>query len=334
MILSTPITVLGAGSWGTALAIQLARNNQTVYLWGHKAADMAAMQMQRCNEKYLPAIVFPEKLHTGSDLAVALKNTRDILIAVPSHAFQITLDAIQPWLTTNSRIAWATKGLDPQSHQLLHIAVEKTLGRLPMAVLSGPTFAQEVARGLPTALTVASQATDFTHDLIARLHSKNFRVYSSSDIIGVELGGAMKNVLAIAVGIADGLGLGANARAALITRGLAEIMRLGAALGAQRDTFMGLAGLGDLLLTCTDDQSRNRRFGLAIGRGNSRENAEQEIGQVVEGIATAQEIYYLARQHTIEAPISEQIYRVLYENITPAAAVNKLLAREPRAEKI
>lgn len=332
---SSAIAVLGAGSWGTALAIHLAHTSHAqVMLWSHHRAHVTAMQTARANIQYLPEVAFPENLQLTSELSAALASARDILIAVPSHAFRATLELIKPLLTANTRIVWATKGLDPLHHQLLHEVVLEILGELPSAILSGPTFAKEVARGLPTAITVATQSAAFAADLTQRFHSKKFRVYTSTDVIGVEVGGAMKNVLAIAVGIADGLGFGANARAALITRGLAEMVRLGVQLGANANTLMGLAGIGDLVLTCTDDQSRNRRFGLALGSGSSKQQAEQQIGQVVEGIGTAQEVFHLSSRCGIEVPICEQVYHVLYDGLAPAAAVHALLAREPRAEGI
>jgi len=330
--MSSPIVVLGAGSWGTALAIHLARNHQTVHLWGRDQAAIQIMQQTRCNTAFLPNISLPENIELFSDLKSALNKINDILITVPSHAFRATLMQIKPHLNAHSRLVWATKGLDPLHHQLLHEITHELLGELPMAVLSGPTFAKEVAAGLPTAITLASQSDVFTQDLIKRFHAKLFRVYHTTDMVGVELGGAMKNVLAIAVGTADGLGFGANARAALITRGLAEMVRLGMALGAQRETFMGLAGMGDLVLTCTDNQSRNRRLGLALGMGKSIKTAQQEIHQVIEGIQTAKEIYHLAQQHNIEVPITEQVYQVLHQGLAPEIAVNNLLAREPKAE--
>lgn len=331
--MTTPITVLGAGSWGTALAIHLARNHSAVRLWGHDAAQLKLLQKQRCNKHYLPDISFPENLTIHTELAQALNDVNDILIAVPSHAFRDVLTQIQPYVSAQTRLVWATKGLDPSHHQLLHEVVAELLGnKLPVAVLSGPTFALEVAHGLPTAVTLATHSTEFAEDLTQRLHSKNFRVYTSPDIIGVELGGAMKNVLAIAVGIADGLQFGANARAALITRGLAEMMRLGVMLGGHRETFMGLGGVGDLVLTCTDNQSRNRRLGLALGSGGTLIEAEQKIGQVVEGVRTAVEIFHLAKQYAADIPICAQVYAVLHENRSAQEAVTLLLSREPRAE--
>lgn len=328
------IAVLGCGSWGTALALQLARNEQTVWLWGHDAKEVAELQKHRCNKRYLPDILFPENLTVTHELQTALKLTNDILLVVPSHAFRSVLIQLKPLINQHTRIAWATKGLDPQSHQLLHVVTKEILGEVPSAILSGPSFAKEVAKGLPTAVAVASTTESFAKDLVNYFHSKTFRIYTSSDIAGVELGGAMKNVLAIAVGIADGLNFGANARAALITRGLAEMIRLGLALGAQRETLMGLAGVGDLVLTCTDDQSRNRRVGLAIGRGSKVEEAEKNIGQVVEGIRTAKEIFYLAKQHNVDIPICEQVYRMLHEDVTPQEAVINLLSREQRNEGV
>lgn len=330
--LTAPIAVLGAGSWGTALAIQLARNGQTVHLWARDPEQIKTMQATRCNTQYLPDISFPKNLILYADLDKALQNVTDIMLVVPSHAFRSVLNSIKPYINGKTRLAWATKGLDQQRHQLLHEVVGEVLGNLPMAILSGPNFAKEVASNLPTAITIAASSPDFAADLVQRFHSKTFRAYTSTDLIGVELGGAMKNVLAIAVGITDGLGLGANAQSALITRGLAEMTRLGVALGGQRETFMGLAGLGDLVLTCTNNQSRNRRFGLALGKANSIEKAKAEMGQLVEGVTAAAEIYYLATQHSVEIPISEQIYHILYNNLSPQEAVTALLTRDPKAE--
>ncbi|MCW8971978.1 MAG: NAD(P)H-dependent glycerol-3-phosphate dehydrogenase [Gammaproteobacteria bacterium] len=328
-----PIAVLGAGSWGTALAIQLARNGIEVLLWGRNADEMARMAADRCNTRYLPDIGLPEKLSPVADLAQTLATAADVLVVVPSHAFRQTLTQIAPLLKPGSRVAWATKGLEPGSRKLLHQVARETLGEgYPAAVISGPTFAKEVARGLPTAVTVASTDPHTAEHFAACLHGGTFRAYTASDVVGVELGGACKNVLAIAAGIADGLGYGANTRAALITRGLAELMRLGAPLGGHPETFMGLAGLGDLVLTCTDDQSRNRRVGLALGQGKSLEEAIASIGQAVEGVKSAPEVFALAREIGVEMPITEQVYRVLYEGETAREAVAALLHREQKAE--
>jgi glycerol-3-phosphate dehydrogenase (NAD(P)+) len=331
-----PIVVLGAGSWGTALAIQLART-KPVTLWGHDPELMARLAEQRVNERYLPGIRLPDRVLINADLETSVREAQDILVVVPSHAFRSVLTAMQPYLGEDSRLLWATKGLESGSGKLLHEVAQEVLGdNVPIAVVSGPTFAREVAEGLPTAVTVASADARFAHDMAERLHSKTFRAYTSDDVIGVEVGGAVKNVLAIAAGIADGLGFGANARTALITRGLAEMMRLGESLGGQlgghRETFMGLAGLGDLVLTCTDDQSRNRRLGLALGQGRSLEEALAGIDQVVEGVQTAREVHDLALSQGVDMPITEQVYAVLYEAREPKDAVQALLNRDQKAE--
>ena len=329
----TPIAVLGAGSWGTALAIQLCRAGGPVTLWGHDPEHIADINNVRCNQRYLPDITLPETLTLTADLAAALAGVRDVLIVVPSHAFRSVLTAVKPLLREDARILWATKGLESGSGKLLHEVTGEVLGEaIPMAVVSGPTFAREVAEGLPTAVTVASSDAQFAEDIAERLHSKAFRAYTNEDVAGVEVGGAVKNVLAIAAGIADGLGYGANARTALITRGLAEIMRLGEVLGGHRETFMGLAGLGDLVLTCTDNQSRNRRLGLALGKGESMEEALAHIDQVVEGVQTAREVHDLALSQGVDMPITEQVFNVLYEGTTPKQAVQALLGRDQKAE--
>ncbi len=330
---ASAVAVLGAGSWGTALAVLLARNGTPVMLWARDPARVAAMQTQRRNERYLPDILFPDGITVTAELPKALAQADDILLAVPSHSFRTTLRAIAPLLKPTARLAWASKGLEEGSRKLLHEVCGEELGdTVSPAVISGPTFAREVAAGLPTAVTVASRDGAIAAFFAHRLHGATFRAYTSDDVTGVELGGAVKNVLAIATGIADGIGFGANTRAALITRGLAEMMRLGAVIGGRPETFMGLAGLGDLVLTCTDNQSRNRRFGLALGGGVAPEQALQTIGQVVEGIKTAAEVRELARSHGVEMPITEQVYRVLYERLAPSAAVDALLAREQKPE--
>jgi glycerol-3-phosphate dehydrogenase (NAD(P)+) len=327
------ICVLGAGSWGTALAIRLATNNNRTCLWGHEPAFMRTLAAERQNNAFLPGIALPPELKIQLDLAEALQTAREILIVVPSHAFREVLEKVAPLLDRGMRIAWATKGLEQGSGKFMSDVLEEVLGtRYPAAVVSGPTFAVEVARGLPTALTVASTNTVFANDMATRLHGNSMRVYTSDDVLGVQLGGTVKNVLAIASGITDGLELGANSRAALITRGLAEIIRLGDAMGARRETLMGLAGVGDLILTCTDDLSRNRRLGLALGRGKALDIAVREIGQVIEGFNTAREVVQLARRYHVEMPISEQVFRVLHEGLAPQAAVQNLLARDIRSE--
>jgi len=327
------IVVLGAGSWGTALALLLARNAHTALLWGNDAARQARLEHERQNSVYLPGIPFPANLHVRDALAEVAKSSSRFLVAVPSHAFRATLAALKPLLPAGAVLAWATKGLEPGSGKLLSQVVQEELdGEQPFAVISGPTFAREVALNLPTALTVASESESTAEEVASWLRNERARVYTSRDVAGVQLGGAIKNVMAIAAGISDGLGFGANARAALITRGLAELMRLGVAMGGQKETFMGLTGAGDLILTCTDNASRNRRVGLALGQGKKLPDILSELGQEAEGVATARELYQLAKKLNVDMPITEQVYRVLYENLPPQNAVEALLSREPRQE--
>ena len=327
------ISILGAGSWGTALALQAARNGCETMLWGHNPQHISQVKQARENQRYLAGFNFPANLHVTDNLQQAVSFSQLILLAVPSHAFKNTLITIQPFLCENSQIAWATKGFDSETGELLSQVSLAILGNnINTAVISGPTFAKEVAAGLPTALTIASNSESLANQLTDILHNHCFRIYTSTDIIGVQVGGACKNVLAIAAGIADGLGFGANTRAALITRGLNEIMRLGIKLNGQADTFMGLTGLGDLILTCTDNQSRNRRFGLALGQGQSQQQALTQIAQEVEGIGAAREAYLLSKHYQVEMPITEQVYKVLFENLEPKIAVQNLLTRDQKPE--
>jgi glycerol-3-phosphate dehydrogenase (NAD(P)+) len=327
------VVVLGAGSWGTALALLLTRNGHTVRLWGNDPQHIERLRRERQNRYYLPGAALPANLALQSDLKVAVAGADIALVAVPSHAYGETLTRLKPHLLEAMGIVWATKGLEHGTGNFLHQVTTEILGeRRSLAVISGPSFASEVAAGLPTAITVASWDSQHSQRVAALLHGSNMRAYISQDVIGVELGGAVKNVLAIAAGVADGLGFGANARAALITRGLAEMVRLGETVGGRRETFMGLAGVGDLVLSCTDNQSRNRRFGLAIGRGETVTQAYAAIGQVVEGTVTAREIMRLARQHGVEMPITEQVNQVLHQGLRPRQAVEALLARDLKPE--
>jgi glycerol-3-phosphate dehydrogenase (NAD(P)+) len=327
------ISVLGAGSWGTALALLAARNGCQTLLWGHQASHVEALNKDRQNVRYLPGQRFPTNLVVTDQLSEVASFSNLVLVCVPSHAFKATLASLKFYLTQPVKIAWASKGFHPADGALLHDIVASLFSpQTPAAILSGPTFAREVADNLPTAVTIASSQQNFASELANILHSERFRTYTSSDIIGVEVGGAVKNVLAIAAGIADGLGFGANTRAALITRGLGEIIRLGVQLGGKQETFMGLSGLGDLVLTCTDNQSRNRRFGLALGQGMDQAGALNEIGQEIEGIAAAKETWLLAKKYAIDMPIAEQTYRVLYENLIPLSAVKNLLSRDQKSE--
>ncbi len=332
---TSPIAVLGAGSWGTALAIHLADAKHDVLLWGNEAEHIQLISEQRCNQQFLPDVSFPDSLQLTDSLEQALASPAWILIAIPSHAYRSFLQENAHLFTENVGIAWASKGLEVGTGKLIHQVIAEELPHCKkLAVMSGPTFAGEVARHLPTAITVASKSESFSQQITDDLHSGRFRVYLSSDLIGVELGGSFKNVLAIAAGAVDGLGFGANTRAALITRGLAEMMRLGEVMGGQRETFMGLAGVGDLILTCTDNQSRNRRTGLLLAQGKTQEQVRKEIGQEIEGIKTAKEVVKLARQYNVEVPISEQVYRVLYENCPIEEAVRTLLSRKSTQETV
>ncbi len=326
------IAVLGAGSWGTALAIQLARNGNGVTLWGHDPTEVNALLQDGENRQFLPGVPLPSNLTPSSDLGTAIDKADEVLMVVPSHAFAEVCREIAGFRPGLHALSWATKGFDPASNELLSTIAARYLPAADMAVISGPTFASEVARGLPTAITVASNQPSYATTVAGYLHGDNFRAYTSDDLIGVQVGGATKNVMAIAAGISDGLGFGANARAALITRGLREITLFGMAIGGKAETFVGLAGLGDLALTCTDDQSRNRRMGLALAAGKDLDRARKEIGQEVEGVASAREIRAKAKSLGVEMPITEQTYRVLYQNLAPAQAVRNLLDREAKSE--
>jgi glycerol-3-phosphate dehydrogenase (NAD(P)+) len=313
--------------------VQLARSGRPVRLWGRDAEALRSIADARENRRYLPGVALPESLVPCSDLQSCVEGVTDVLIAVPSDGFRETLTNIQPLLRRNERICWATKGIELATGKLPHQVVAEIFGHeRPMAVLSGPTFATEVGRGLPTALTIAANDQSFASDLAEALSGLNFRAYTSTDIVGVEVGGAVKNVLAIGAGISDGLGFGANTRIALINRGLAEMTRLGIALGAKQDTFTGLAGMGDLLLTCTDNLSRNRRMGLAIAKGQTIEQAQADIRQVVEGVPAAKAVHQVADRLGVDMPICQEIYRILYEGTPPRAAVDALMGRALKPE--
>lgn len=328
-----PIGVVGAGSWGTALAILLARNGRPVRLWSVDRSELDPLPNDRENRRFLPGCPFPEPLGIEFELAKLVADCRDLLVVVPSHGFRSTLKLIAACKPKILRLAWATKGFELESGKLLHEVARETLGEAtPYAVLSGPTFAREVARGMPTAVTVAATDPKFAADLAQAVASASFRAYTSDDLTGVEVGGTVKNIIAIGCGISDGLGFGANARAALITRGLAEITRLGLKLGARPETFQGLTGLGDLVLTCTDDQSRNRRMGLGLASGKSVQQVAKDIGQVVEGVYAAEAVHVLAERLKVEMPISQQLYRILHQGQDPRAAVEALMKRALKSE--
>ena len=326
------ITVLGAGSWGTALAALIARHGHPVTLWGRDANMIDSINSRHENPRDLPGISLPTNLRASTDFAGTVAEADLLLVVVPSHAFAETLRALAPHRKAGTGVSWATKGFEPGSGRFLHEVAESVVGEdVPLAVVTGPSFAKEVAEGLPTALTVHGDEA-FAQQVADILHGSDFRAYTGDDMKGAELGGAMKNVLAVATGVSDGMGLGLNARAGLITRGLNEMLRLSAAIGAKPETLMGLAGLGDLVLTCTGDLSRNRRLGLAIGRGKSIEDAVREIGQVVESIQTADEVMRLAHREGIDLPITAGVQAVLHGECSPVEGLQRLLSRDQKPE--
>lgn len=323
------ITVLGAGAWGTAIAVALSARHQTV-LWDYEPGQCRAIAAERRNQRFLPEIALPAQIEIEADFAAAVAAAELVLVATPTAALREMLVRLAP---LRKPVVWLCKGFEPQRAMLPHqIAAEVLAPGNTCGVLSGPSFALEVARGLPAALTLASADAGFCEATARALNGPRLRVYFSTDIAGVEVGGAAKNVMAIATGIADGLGLGANARAALITRGLAEITRLGIKLGGRPETFTGLTGAGDLILTCTGDLSRNRRVGLALAQGTTLEHILRELGHVAEGVHTAAAVERRALQLGIDMPITRAVCAVLSGSVSPREAVEQLLARDPRGE--
>ncbi|MBI5108732.1 MAG: NAD(P)-dependent glycerol-3-phosphate dehydrogenase [Rhodocyclales bacterium] len=324
------IAVLGAGAWGTALAIAFAGRHD-VALWARDAAQVDAMSRQRSNARYLPDCPFPPRLRVTADFSAALDGAGLAILAGPLAGLRglvAQLKAVAPTIP----FLWVCKGLEAGSGLLPHQVVGEVVGQAPCGVLTGPSFALEVARGLPTAITLAASDAEFATATALALHGGNLRIYANEDLVGAEVGGAVKNVLAIATGICDGLGLGSNARAALITRGLVEITRFGEALGAKRETFMGLTGMGDLLLTCTGELSRNRRVGLLLAEGRALADVVRELGHVAEGVPAAREVARRAAALGVDMPITRAVTAVLDGRITPRAAVEQLMAREARHE--
>ncbi len=360
------ITILGAGAWGTALAINLSTHHR-VTLWARDAAQIAAMRASRCNQRYLPEIPLPQELNLTADLSAACTSAQLILVAVPIAALRATLRQIaslplihssplkaplsnslppagrakrggrsrtnEKGIVQSPPVIWACKGFEADTSQLPHqIAAETLPHNFHRGVLSGPSFALEVARGLPTALTLASSDGEFAGRAAQWLHHAHLRIYSSTDVMGVEVGGAVKNVLAIAAGIAEGMGFGHNARAALITRGLAEMTRLGLKMGGCAETLSGLSGAGDLILTCTGDLSRNRQVGILLAQQQALPDILRQLGHVAEGVYTVREVHQLAQRMNVDMPICAAVYRVLYEHVPAASAVEDLLNRAPNAE--
>ncbi len=325
------IVILGAGSWGTALAVNCASNaNNEVYLWGHHSEHIQKLQQEHENSRYLPNVKFPDNLHPTDDISVVY-DCDMILLVVPSTAFREVLEVIKPYFCQQA-IGWAIKGFDKQTNELLSYTFESVFPERDYAIVAGPSFAKEVAEGLPTAVTIAGSSLEFAKDYAKFLYSKNLRTYTTDDIIGAQMGGALKNVIAIASGISDGLGFGANTRAALITRGLSEIARIAKQAGGKTETLMGLSALGDLMLTATDDLSRNRRFGLLLGQGKTTTEALEIIGQTVEGITTAIEANAYANKYKVRAPITQAIEGIVSHRLSVKEAMQQLLVHQPKIE--
>jgi glycerol-3-phosphate dehydrogenase (NAD(P)+) len=325
------IAVLGAGAWGTALALTFLRHH-SVALWARDPTKLGELAQTRTNQRYLPGFPLPAELELQPELGRAIGSAELILVAVPSSGLRQTLTRVKQ-ARVSMPLVWACKGFETGSAKLPTEVAQEELGKgYPCGVLSGPSFAEEVARGLPAAVTLASRDGDFAQATAKRLHDARFRVYSSDDEVGIEVAGAVKNVMAIATGICDGLGLGLNARAALITRGLAEVARLALQLGGRMETVMGLGGMGDLILTCTGDLSRNRRVGLELASGHALSSILNDLGHVAEGVASAAEVRRLAARFNVDMPISEAVCRILYDGVPPKLAVEQLLSREPKAE--
>lgn len=333
------ISVIGAGSWGTALAVLLASKHYAVSLWGHRAEHIDTLIREGRNSKYLPEAPFPENLKPTADLQEAVRQSALIVMAVPSHSYRVVFEKLLPFLIEKCRIVSAVKGIENSSLQTMtqvmeNVLEEKNLKRMKfeLGVISGPSFAKEVAKKVPTAVTIGFKNLQTAKEIQRIFVTDFFRVYASQDLIGLEISASMKNIIAIAAGVCDGLGYGLNTRAALITRGLAEMQRLGIAMKADQTTFSGLSGLGDLVLTCTGDLSRNRMVGLKLGAGKTLDEIKNEMMMVAEGIKTTRSIYDLAQKMGIEMPILEQVYKIIYENKKCSEAVRELLSRELKVE--
>jgi len=328
--------VLGAGSWGTALAILLANNGHRVKLWARREAQAKEMADTRINERYLPGFELPENLRPTSDLKEALEGAQLVLSVVPTHGLRSVLETAADLLPPDAPVLSCTKGIEQGTLKMISGVFEE---HLPadrhhlMTYLAGPSFAREVAANMPTAVTVAGSDDDVAHRVQHWLRNPYFRVYTTEDVVGAEVGGALKNIIAIAAGMGDGLGFGHNARAAVITRGLAEIGRLGAKLGAHPMTVYGLAGMGDLVLTCNGDLSRNRKVGLALGRGQKIGEILESMNMVAEGVKTTKSAYQLAQREGVDMPTTSMMYRILYEDLDPKEAVVELMGRPPRKER-
>lgn len=325
--------MIGTGAWATALAIAIANNGNEVQLWGRNTQHLFDMRIRRSNNLYLPGVRLPDKIKFEPNFDDAITLAGHVLVAIPSAAFVEILERAKPLLADETPLSWSTKGLTPNTGDFLLDTAITILGTSRnLAVISGPSFAAEVVKNLPTAIIVASKSKIFSKNLASALRGPTLRIYTTDDVLGVQIGGTVKNVLAISAGISDSLGYGANARAALITRGIAETLRFATRLGARTNTISGLSGIGDLILTCTDNQSRNRQLGLAIGRGLTVAEAAAEVGKTVEGIYATREMLKRARKIGVEMPIMEQVYKILFEGNDPRKSVQTLLRREIKSE--
>lgn len=324
---SYELAIIGAGSWGTALALHLSQKGIAVGLWDKHEALLQDIHKNRCNNRYLPDFLFPPSLHIEFSLEALIKKSNDVLIVVPSVAFESLLLDLLPYMELGTRVIWATKGIEHKSHLLLHTVVEKHFSKaMPFAVLSGPSFAKEVAAGLPTAISIAGNNELLLSDMQQLFNTATFYLEPTSDYIGAQIGGIAKNIIAIAVGMSDGLGYGSNMRAVLMTLGIKEMMDLGKVMGARPETFIGLSGLGDMVLTCTDVQSRNRRFGFALGQGFSAEEAEKNIGQSIEGKSNVLQIFQLSKQCQVSMPVVTTVFDILMGVETVKKGIMRLLA--------
>lgn len=325
------ISVIGSGSWGTAISITLANNGNNVLLWSRKQETTDMLNATRKNSKYLPDVTIPENIRFTSDMSLCA-DADIIVIATPSHTIRSVSRQLSPYVKNGQIIVSISKGFDEENHQRLSEVIKSEIPGSIVAAMSGPSHAEEVCKNLPTTNVVACEDINIAQYIQNIFNSQSFRVYTSDDIIGVELGGSLKNVIALCAGISDGLGYGDNTKAALMTRGMAEIVRLGMAMGAKYETFTGLSGIGDLIVTCTSMHSRNRRAGILIGQGRSVQQAQEEIGMVVEGIKTAKAVYKLSKKYNVEMPISEQAYMVLFEGYPVQDCVANLMSREAKPE--
>lgn len=331
------VSVIGAGSWGTAIASVISGKGIQTFLWGHDPKHVESLKKERENKKYLPGFKFGENLHPTNDLKEAIENSKTVCMVVPSHGFRAVFEKIIPILSDDTIIISAVKGIENESYKTMSQVMEELLTRsdkenISIAILSGPSFAREVVDGHPTAVTIGCKDLAIAKRMQKLFVTDLFRVYAAKDVIGLEISAALKNIVAIGAGICDGLGYGLNTRAALITRGLAEIKRLGVKMGGEETTFFGLSGLGDLVLTCTGDLSRNRTVGLKLGKGKTLEKILNEMEMVAEGVKTTRSVYNLSKKYNVEMPILEQVYKILYEAKDCSTAVKDLLKRELKVE--